>query len=508
MRRFVYTPVDVDGTLAGPDIEGLRAVAEAAADHGAELIYSGGIGDLEHLRALADAQLPALERGNRRTGALRAPVHRRRGPRGAPRRRAVAASRRVRPMNRATHGLLMVGIGGALALGVATSLWPESRVPEPAQPQAEPRPALPYFGFNEAAWGTAWQGQALNDAIAAAAEAGANTNRLTVRWFDVVGPSGAWDEDGWARYRTAYQTMLLAGIQPIVMLVAAPRGTDQLGDPDWAAPGCLAGGASPPAPEYDQRWTEFVARAGLEFGGALAFQIWNEPNSEEYWGGCDVDPARYVQLVDLARRALGPSERMPIVSAGLNSAVDEPAGMPWTDVPAAGALRGTADRRQSAVRGRAPVPAPGHLWRDPGGDGPRAGGRDEPAARRGRAPESGGDLGDGVRRRLRRPPCPTECRALGPELQAQVLTAMYDLLARDDRVEVGIVHQLVDQAVANPDPSVVGLLEQLRRDDERNVRERVPGPQGRLLVPRRAPGSAQPLDRFVHPRREPRIGLR
>ena len=60
VRRFVYTPVDVDGTLAGPDTEGVRAVAAAAADHGAELIYSGGIGDLEHLRALADAQLPAL----------------------------------------------------------------------------------------------------------------------------------------------------------------------------------------------------------------------------------------------------------------------------------------------------------------------------------------------------------------------------------------------------------------------------------------------------------------
>ena len=267
-------------------------------------------------------------------------------------------------MNRATHGLLMVGIAAALALAVATSLWPEGRVPEPEQPHAEPPPALPYFGFNEAAWGTAWQGQALNDAIAAAAEAGANTNRLTVRWFDVVGPSGAWDEDGWARYRTAYQTMLLAGIQPIVMLVAAPRGTDQLGDPDWAAPGCLAGAASPPAPEYDQRWTEFVARAGLEFGGALAFQIWNEPNSEEYWGGCDVDPARYVQLVDLARqRARAVREDADRLRRSQlrgrrarRNALD--------GLPAAGALRGTADRRQSAVRGRAPVPAPGHLWCD------------------------------------------------------------------------------------------------------------------------------------------------
>lgn len=357
-------------------------------------------------------------------------------------------------MNRATHGLLMVGIAAALALALATSLWPEGRVPEPAQPQAEPPPALPYFGFNEAAWGTAWQGQALNDAIAAAAEAGANTNRLTVRWFDVVGPSGAWDEDGWARYRTAYQTMLLAGIQPIVMLVAAPRGTDQLGDPDWAVPGCLAGGASPPAPEYDQRWTEFVARAGLEFGGALAFQIWNEPNSEDYWGGCDVDPARYVQLVDLARQALGPSERMPIVSAGLNSAVDEPAGMPWTDYLQRALYAGLLTDDRAQFVGVHPYPRPDTCGATPA--------------------ETARALVDGMSRQLdeaeRLSPAeiwvtefgatsaaalPAECRALGPELQAQVLTAMYDLLARDDRVEVGIVHQLVDQSVANPDPSVV-----------------------------------------------------
>ena len=32
VRRFVYTPVDVDGTLEGPCIEGLRAAAAAAAE--------------------------------------------------------------------------------------------------------------------------------------------------------------------------------------------------------------------------------------------------------------------------------------------------------------------------------------------------------------------------------------------------------------------------------------------------------------------------------------------
>jgi phosphoribosylformimino-5-aminoimidazole carboxamide ribotide isomerase len=60
VRRFVYTPVEVDGTLEGPRLDGLRAVAAAAADHDVELVYSGGVGELGHLRALAAERLPAL----------------------------------------------------------------------------------------------------------------------------------------------------------------------------------------------------------------------------------------------------------------------------------------------------------------------------------------------------------------------------------------------------------------------------------------------------------------
>ena len=60
VSRFVFTPVEVDGTLEGPGIEGLRAAAEAAADASAELIYSGGIGTIEHLRELGALGLDAV----------------------------------------------------------------------------------------------------------------------------------------------------------------------------------------------------------------------------------------------------------------------------------------------------------------------------------------------------------------------------------------------------------------------------------------------------------------
>jgi phosphoribosylformimino-5-aminoimidazole carboxamide ribotide isomerase len=50
VASFVYTDVDRDGKLEGPDLDSVRAVAEAVRGR---FLYSGGIGDLEHLRALA-----------------------------------------------------------------------------------------------------------------------------------------------------------------------------------------------------------------------------------------------------------------------------------------------------------------------------------------------------------------------------------------------------------------------------------------------------------------------
>ena len=57
VSRFLYTPVEVDGLMEGPDLDSLRTVAGATE---AELIYSGGIGSLEDLRALAELGLKNL----------------------------------------------------------------------------------------------------------------------------------------------------------------------------------------------------------------------------------------------------------------------------------------------------------------------------------------------------------------------------------------------------------------------------------------------------------------
>jgi phosphoribosylformimino-5-aminoimidazole carboxamide ribotide isomerase len=57
VSRIVWTPIEVDGTMEGPPLHQLRVIAD---DLDAELIYSGGVGSLEHLEALAATELPAL----------------------------------------------------------------------------------------------------------------------------------------------------------------------------------------------------------------------------------------------------------------------------------------------------------------------------------------------------------------------------------------------------------------------------------------------------------------
>ena len=58
VRRFVYTPVEVDGMMEGPDLDSLREVAQRTEG---EVIYSGGIGSLDDLRALAGLGLDNVE---------------------------------------------------------------------------------------------------------------------------------------------------------------------------------------------------------------------------------------------------------------------------------------------------------------------------------------------------------------------------------------------------------------------------------------------------------------
>jgi phosphoribosylformimino-5-aminoimidazole carboxamide ribotide isomerase len=51
VAAFIVTNIERDATMAGPDIAGLHAAVEAAA---APVIASGGVGSLDHIRAVRD----------------------------------------------------------------------------------------------------------------------------------------------------------------------------------------------------------------------------------------------------------------------------------------------------------------------------------------------------------------------------------------------------------------------------------------------------------------------
>jgi phosphoribosylformimino-5-aminoimidazole carboxamide ribotide isomerase len=60
VTRLVYTAVERDGMLAGPDLEALRRVANVAGE-GTRIVYSGGVSSLDDLRSLSGLRLAGLE---------------------------------------------------------------------------------------------------------------------------------------------------------------------------------------------------------------------------------------------------------------------------------------------------------------------------------------------------------------------------------------------------------------------------------------------------------------
>lgn len=339
----------------------------------------------------------------------------------------------------ARAGLLILALGLAATAVLLAVRSDERQAPTPG----------PRFGFNELRWSVAWQGgsdEPLVEAVEASRAAGADTARLVLPWFDVIGPDGGWDEPAWERYRRSYEAMIEHGIEPIVAVLGAPRGAaGEQDDPDWAQPGCTGGFAAPPAPAYDAQWQAVIGRVADEFGQALAIEAWNEPNSPDFWGGCAPDAGRYLELLRAAKRAIAASghPELTLVSAGLNPAHGEDV-VAWRRYLAA--LVGSGLAGQVGAVGLHPYPAPDDCARP------------EPAL----AERLALAVGDQVDEALaivgeETPIWVTEfgassaagssddCRALTERGQARALAEMYRELADRDRVEVAIVHQLADE---------------------------------------------------------------
>ena len=101
--RFVYTNVDRDGMLEGPDLDEVRRISEAVRGR---FLYSGGIGSIEDLARAARAPAREPRRRDLGQGALRGPLQRPRGPGGA----GLMLLRRVIPCLDVDKGRVVKGV--------------------------------------------------------------------------------------------------------------------------------------------------------------------------------------------------------------------------------------------------------------------------------------------------------------------------------------------------------------------------------------------------------------
>lgn len=142
-------------------------------------------------------------------------------------------------------------------------------------------------------------------------------------WDEIETERGAFDWDAWDQVAAALRRY--RELEPVVVLMNSPpwarenRGDDE--STRTAPPHALA--------DFAAFSREFAARYGdvIDY-----YQVWDEPNLGDAWGGSDPRPAAYVALLAAAREAIlhaDPSAR--IVAAGLAPTV-ETAGRNISDI--------------------------------------------------------------------------------------------------------------------------------------------------------------------------------
>ena len=142
-------------------------------------------------------------------------------------------------------------------------------------------------------------------------------------WDEIEANRGEYDWDGWDRVVAALRDY--PELEPVVVLMNSPhwaqddRGSD---DPTRTAP-----------PHSLADFAAFGRDFAARYGDAIDYyQLWDEPNLGDAWGGKDPRPAEYVALLATARDAIlhsDPSAR--IVAAGLAPTV-ETAGRNVSDI--------------------------------------------------------------------------------------------------------------------------------------------------------------------------------
>jgi hypothetical protein len=193
-----------------------------------------------------------------------------------------------------------------------------------------PQPRV-WFGYNEDYLGDGDQSQ---DAMLHLTKVGgATTARFNVNWYAAEPQEGVLHLEP---YDALYRKLIDAGIRPVIGITDAPcwaRPTLTLvacDDPGDGLPATHATAA--PDPSRLPAYAAFAAEVTRRYPRALAIELWNEPNTTEFWGG-PADPTAYAQLVASGYQAVKSVDSvMPVLAGSVNmSALPRGGNMRWDD---------------------------------------------------------------------------------------------------------------------------------------------------------------------------------
>jgi O-antigen ligase len=140
---------------------------------------------------------------------------------------------------------------------------------------------------------TQYQGQALADTLDQIAATGMTWVRQTFRWSDIEATQGTLD---FSQYDLLVNAV---AVHPTLQLVAV---IDE--SPSWARHSGAEGNRFAP-PADPSQFTSFVSKFAAHYGDKIkTYQIWDEPNLADQWGGLDPAPTLYFAMLRSAYGAI------------------------------------------------------------------------------------------------------------------------------------------------------------------------------------------------------------
>ena len=201
---------------------------------------------------------------------------------------------------------LVQASGATQAVALVQVAPPPTPKPQSAQSPAGGGPVYPpaggYFGYGVQA--QVYGGADLGFVVRATRDMGFDWVKFQVPWKDYEGSKGVYS---WGGMDYIVDTLSAGGLKLLASIVKAPN---------WSRPANTDFSVEGP-PANLQDYADFVAAYAARYKGKVqAIEIWNEQNLWYEWGHEPLDPARYVDMLCRAYRAIKAVDPNMVVVAG------------------------------------------------------------------------------------------------------------------------------------------------------------------------------------------------